>query len=194
MSSSEIEDCEARIESVRVTRTQIKLSLKDGREVAAPLEWYPRLVHATAKERNNYELSGGGYGIHWPDLDEDISVENVLRGQRSREGRRSFKIWLYQRRRGLKPVLEVLHIEEAKVIGPHQLRVTFNTGESKSVDLWPLLKGPVFKPLRDPEYFKLVRVDPECKTVTWPNGADLAPEALYELEGISRKRHRQRVA
>ena len=76
----------------------------------------------------------------------------------------------------------ILHVVSAKVVGPHMLRVEFNDGVVKQVDLGPLLKGPVFQPLRDPRFFAQVRVDPESKTVTWPNGADLAPEALYELE------------
>lgn len=76
---------------------------------------------------------------------------------------------------------DMLHILTAKVTGPHRLCVGFSTGETKEVDLKPLLKGPVFRPLRDPGFFNLVTVNPECKTVTWPNGADLAPEAIYDL-------------
>src|SRR6266436_5848181 len=76
----------------------------------------------------------------------------------------------------------ILHINTAKVVGPHELYIEFSTGEKKLVNVRPLLKGPIFKPLRDPKYFGLVRVDPVFKTVAWPNGADLAPEALYELD------------
>jgi hypothetical protein len=62
-----------------------------------PLFWYPRLVRATAKERKNWRLNGQGEGIHWPDLDEDISVQNLLAGQPSGESQRSYKRWLESR-------------------------------------------------------------------------------------------------
>ncbi|MSQ15928.1 MAG: DUF2442 domain-containing protein [Dehalococcoidia bacterium] len=75
----------------------------------------------------------------------------------------------------------ILHIMEAEVCGPHSLRLTFNDGACKPVDVLPLLKGPVFEPLRDSAYFARVVVDPVGGTVVWPNGADFAPEALYEL-------------
>jgi hypothetical protein len=78
----------------------------------------------------------------------------------------------------------MLHVETAKVVGPYQLSVQFSTGETKRINLRPLLKGPVFRPLRDLGFFNLVRVDPECRTVVWPNGADLAPEALYDLPDV----------
>ena len=70
------------------------VDLLDGRTIAAPLAWYPRLFHATDNERNNWRLIGRGEGIHWPDLDEDISVENLLAGKPSGEGPRSFAAWL----------------------------------------------------------------------------------------------------
>jgi hypothetical protein len=72
---------EATVENVTVTKDTLALELADGRTVTAPLAWYPRLLHGTARERSNWRLIGGGEGIHWPDLDEDISVENVLLGQ-----------------------------------------------------------------------------------------------------------------
>jgi hypothetical protein len=75
----------------------------------------------------------------------------------------------------------ILHIIEAEVCGPQSLRVTFNDGVSKRVNLKPLLYGPVFEPLLNPGYFARVVVDPDCRTVVWPNGADLAPEALWDL-------------
>lgn len=75
----------------------------------------------------------------------------------------------------------ILHILKAEVTGPHSLRLEFDDGTVKEVDLKPLLNGPVFEPLKDPDYFARVTVDPVCKTVVWPNGADLAPEALYDL-------------
>jgi hypothetical protein len=75
----------------------------------------------------------------------------------------------------------ILHIIEAEVCGPRSLNVRFNDGVRKKVDLSPLLTGPVFEPLKDPAYFARVVVDPQSGTVVWPNGADLAPEALYGL-------------
>ena len=75
----------------------------------------------------------------------------------------------------------ILHILEAKVCGPSLLRLTFSNGTRKTVDVRPLLVGPIFEPLRDPAYFARVAVDPVCGTVIWPNGADFAPEALHEL-------------
>jgi hypothetical protein len=81
----------------------------------------------------------------------------------------------------------ILRIREARVCGPHSLKLTFSDGSIKQVDVRPLLDGPIFEPLRDPAYFARVSLDADCGTVVWPNGADFAPEALHELqaEGIS---------
>ena len=76
----------------------------------------------------------------------------------------------------------ILHILEAKVCGPHSLRLTFSDGTRKRVNLLSLLDGPIFEPLHDPTYFARVVIDPVAGTVVWPNEADFAPEALYELE------------
>ena len=76
---------------------------------------------------------------------------------------------------------QILHILTAEAIGGHRLHIEFDDATSKTVDLRPLLEGPIFEPLQDPTYFARVVVDPVCGTVVWPNGADLAPEALYEL-------------
>lgn len=76
---------------------------------------------------------------------------------------------------------DILHIVRAEAVGDHRLRVEFDDHTRKTVDLMPLLTGPVFEPLQDPQYFARVVVDPVSRTVVWPNGADLAPEALYEL-------------
>lgn len=75
----------------------------------------------------------------------------------------------------------ILHIVYAEVAGDHCLRIEFDDHTQKTVDLSSLLWGPVFEPLRDPAYFARVVVDPVCGTVVWPNGADFAPEALYDL-------------
>src|SRR4026207_1914287 len=79
---------------VSLTTEEISVDLQDGRTIIAPLGWYPRLVHATSKERNNWRLIGTGTGIHWPDLDEDISIGNLLLGQPSGESQRSLQKWL----------------------------------------------------------------------------------------------------
>ena len=80
--------------TVAVTEDTLTAELSDGRTISVPLAWYPRLVHAAPEERGNWELIGRGQGIHWPDLDEDISVENLLAGRKSGESQRSFKQWL----------------------------------------------------------------------------------------------------
>ena len=86
--------------ALRVDSTDDTLSveLSDGRSISAPLAWYPRLSHATKEERNNWRLIADGRGIHWPDLDEDISVENLLAGKASGESQRSFQCWLDARK------------------------------------------------------------------------------------------------
>jgi hypothetical protein len=76
----------------------------------------------------------------------------------------------------------VLRVLEAEVCGPHSLRLVFNNGVRKRVNVWPLLDGPIFEPLRDPTYFARATLDAVAGTVVWPNEADFAPEALYELD------------
>ncbi len=83
--------------AVSVSDDTLTVELDDGRTVTAPLAWYPRLLHGTAKERNKWRLIGRGEGIHWPDLDEDISIENLLLGKHSGESQSSFKKWLEKR-------------------------------------------------------------------------------------------------
>ena len=75
----------------------LAVNLSDGRTISVPVAWYPRLSHGTSVERSHWRLIGNGRGIHWPDLDEDISVENLLAGQSSGESQTSFKRWLDQR-------------------------------------------------------------------------------------------------
>lgn len=69
-----------RVESVEFTEGYLTVGLKDGRRISVPVEWYPRLAHASKKQLGNWQVCGGGYGIHWPDLDEDLSTEGLLRG------------------------------------------------------------------------------------------------------------------
>ena len=90
--------------NVTVTEDTLSVDLADGRTIAVPLGWYPRLRHGTPDEWARYELSP--MGIHWPDLDEDISVEGLLRGEQSGESPASLKRWLEHRARGEKPWLE----------------------------------------------------------------------------------------
>lgn len=85
------------VENVTVTLDSLSVDLSDGRTISVPLAWFPRLMHGTKKERNNWRLIGKGYGIHWEDLDEDISVENLLLGQASGESQSSLKKWLASR-------------------------------------------------------------------------------------------------
>jgi len=97
MSTSTIEPQEARALQVRVQDDELTVDLTDGRTVVVPLAWFPRLVHGTRQERNRWRLIGRGLGIHWPDLDEDVSVEGLLAGRPSRESQRSLKRWLESR-------------------------------------------------------------------------------------------------
>ena len=68
-----------RVADVKFTRDTLSVALKDGRTITVPLTWYPRLFNATAAQRKNWRISGGGYGIHWPDVNEDLSTEGLLR-------------------------------------------------------------------------------------------------------------------
>lgn len=69
-----------KVQDVRVTEDTLTVDLLDGRTISVPLTWYPRLLHATEAQRNNWRVAGGGFGIHWPDVDEDLSTEGLLRG------------------------------------------------------------------------------------------------------------------
>jgi hypothetical protein len=80
-----------------VTEDSLTVDLSDGRTVSVPLAWFPRLLHGTQEERSHWRLIGDGDGIHWHDLDEDISVENLIFGKASGESQKSFKKWLEKR-------------------------------------------------------------------------------------------------
>jgi len=69
-----------RVADVEITEDELSVRLMDGRKISVPLVWYPRLLHATEEQRKNWRISGGGYGIHWEDIDEDLSTEGILRG------------------------------------------------------------------------------------------------------------------
>ncbi|MBI1901241.1 MAG: DUF2442 domain-containing protein [Planctomycetia bacterium] len=83
--------------AIRVSRDTLSVDLADGRTISVPLAWYPKLAHGTRKERSRWRMIAKGSGIHWPDLDEDISVENLLAGKPSGESPRSLKNWLEKR-------------------------------------------------------------------------------------------------
>ena len=97
MSISVVEISVPAAEGVAVTEDTLSVDLSDGRTIAVPLAWFPRLLHATAKERNKWRLIGRGHGIHWAELDEDVSVEGLLAGKPSAESQTSFKKWLDRR-------------------------------------------------------------------------------------------------
>ena len=88
------------VEAVTATDDTLTVELSDGRTISVPLVWYPRLVHGSPAERNNWRLIGKGMGIHWEALDEDVSVENLLVGNPSGESQTSLKDWLEKRKPG----------------------------------------------------------------------------------------------
>jgi hypothetical protein len=98
MNTSTVE-INAAIQHVEVTEDSLVVDLTDGRTVSLPIAWYPRVMHGTPEERRHCRLIGRGEGVHWPDLDEDISVENILLGRPSGEGQQSFKRWLEGRKK-----------------------------------------------------------------------------------------------
>jgi hypothetical protein len=92
--SSSANELHVNATDVSVNDVEMAVDLVDGRTIIVPLGWYPRLERGTAKERKNWRLIGGGVGIHWPDLDEDVSVQNLLAGKPSGESQKSFQRWL----------------------------------------------------------------------------------------------------
>ena len=88
-----------RVTGVNVTDDTLSVDLEDGRTVSVPIGWYPRLAQGTSSERANVQISGAGFGIHWPELDEDIGIEGILLGKRSNESPQSFERWLQARKR-----------------------------------------------------------------------------------------------
>src|ERR1051325_10465871 len=88
---------EAKAQNVVVTDDTLAVDLTDGRTISVPLAWYPRLLHGTPKERGDWRFIGDKEGIHWPQLDEDISIENLLMGKPSGESQSSFQRWLEKR-------------------------------------------------------------------------------------------------
>ena len=91
---------EARAQRVSVTADTLVVELVDARTISVPVAWYPRLAHGTSAERDKWRFIGDGEGIHWPDLDEDISIEGLLAGRRSGETQASLARWLERRTAG----------------------------------------------------------------------------------------------
>lgn len=94
MTTSTLEIDIPEISDLSISEDSLRVDLADGRTLVAPLAWYPRLAAGTPAERAHWELIGSGHGIHWPQLDEDVSVANLLAGRRSDESPTSFKRWL----------------------------------------------------------------------------------------------------
>ena len=86
-----------KIQTIEITDDTLSVDLSDGRTISVPLAWYPRLLHSSVNERNSWRLIGSGEGIHWHQLDEDISVKNIILGQPSGESQTSFQRWLNER-------------------------------------------------------------------------------------------------
>ncbi|MFV2067909.1 MAG: DUF2442 domain-containing protein [Pirellulales bacterium] len=97
MNSSTVDTQVPTATRVQVSDDALSVDLSDGRAISVPVAWYPRLSHGTSEERGHWRLIGDGRGIHWPDLDEDISVDNLLAGQPSGESQASLKRWLEER-------------------------------------------------------------------------------------------------
>ena len=97
MSTSAVEIEIPFVENVTVSDDTLTADLSDGRSISVPLAWYPRVSHASSAERKHWRLIGRGVGIHWEDIDEDISVEGLLAGKASGESQASFSKWLAQR-------------------------------------------------------------------------------------------------
>lgn len=78
-----IADTDLRVMNVNIDEDRLMVELMDGRLIGVPLAWYPRLANATPEQRNHWEVAGAGYGIHWPDIDEDLSTEGLILGRKA---------------------------------------------------------------------------------------------------------------
>jgi hypothetical protein len=97
MSSSVTRNKDVSALAVKITEHMLTVDLQDGRSISVPLRWYPRLLHGSPVERSNWRIIGQGEGIHWPDLDEDVSVQGLLEGIPSQESSESLRQWLQRR-------------------------------------------------------------------------------------------------
>ncbi len=98
MSISALEIEAPLIEGVSLSEDTLTADLRDGRTISVPLAWFPRLMHSSPKERENWRLIGSGEGIHWDEIDEDISAKGLLLGKSANESPESFKQWLKARK------------------------------------------------------------------------------------------------
>jgi hypothetical protein len=98
MSAVTIDLHQVAVQDVQVSDEALTVELMDGRSISVPLAWYPRLWHGTTEERNNWRLIGQGSGVHWQDLDEDVSVEGIILGRPSNESQQSLRRWLDSRK------------------------------------------------------------------------------------------------
>ena len=89
--SAQAEGADIRVRDVAVSEDELTVALMDGRTITVPLAWYPRLAAGTSEQQARWELAGGGYGIHWPELDEDLSTEGLLAGARAPRGSASWR-------------------------------------------------------------------------------------------------------
>ncbi|MBN1648510.1 MAG: DUF2442 domain-containing protein [Spirochaetales bacterium] len=99
MSSLKTEIEIANLTKIKINDESIIVDFDDGRTISLPTSWYPRLQYGSQKERDNYHMIGNGEGIHWPDLDEDISIEGLISGIRSHESQASLQNWLKARKK-----------------------------------------------------------------------------------------------
>ncbi len=104
MNFAQVLEIKTRAIEIVVPDDTLTVELEDGRTISVPIGWYSRLAHGTVEERNHFEIVGSGHGIHWPELDEDISVESLLLGRQSGESHESFAKWLAKRKEGFGPV------------------------------------------------------------------------------------------
>lgn len=98
MSSSAVDIQEARAQSAKVSDEALTVDLVDGRTIIVPLVWFPRLWHGRPQERNHFEIFGDGTYIHWPDLDEDLTIAGLLAGRQSGESPESLRKWMGSRK------------------------------------------------------------------------------------------------
>lgn len=91
MASSLEPVADTRVRDVSITDDELSVSLMDGRTITVPLAWYPRLANATPEQRGHWEIAGAGHGIHWPDVDEDLSTEGLLRGAPAPRGSEAWR-------------------------------------------------------------------------------------------------------
>src|SRR5205814_7928334 len=131
MTTSSVPMAMAAAQNVRVTDRALVVELRDGRVVSVPLTWYPRLAEGSPRERKRWELLGPGIGIHWPELDEDISVEGLLAGARSGESATSLNAWRARRNHATNPTPKSTvraRGDRAKTKSRSQPRVRVTTG------------------------------------------------------------------